>query len=116
MDGEICGGAASRAIDFSRRDPLGQGGDDRLHHCILDSEDIFQVPVVAFRPDVIARCGVDQLSGHPDPIAAPAHTSFDHVAHAELPADLGNVDRVSTKTKGGIARDHEQHVEAGLGG
>jgi hypothetical protein len=112
VDGHVGDRPAGRAYDLGGRDPLGQSRHDGLHHLVLDGENVLQVPVVALRPDVIARCGVDQLGGHPDTLAAAPHAAFDHVAHAELAADLRDVDRRAAKHEGGVAGDDEQQAEA----
>ena len=40
--------------------------------------------IEAFGPDVCAIGGVDELTGHADPIARLAHAAFEHVAHAQV--------------------------------
>ncbi len=60
---------------------------------------------------------VDQLAGDPHPAARPAHAALEHVAHAELAADLLHVDRPAAVGEARVARDHEQPAQAGqLGG
>ncbi len=58
----------------------------------LNAEDILDLAVVGFRPYVKAGVGLDQLCGHPDPPPLPADASFEHMAHAQVESDRGNVD------------------------
>ena len=51
---------------------------------------------------------IDQLRGHPDPVAGLAHAAFEHVADAERLGDLGHRDRRLLVNEGRIARDHMQ--------
>jgi len=53
--------------------------------------------------------GIDQLNSDADLVARPANASFQHIAHAQLAADLPRVDRLVPIGEGGVARDHE-HV------
>jgi hypothetical protein len=39
-----------------------------------------------------ARLGVDELAGDAEPLASLAHAAFQHVTHAQLAADLTDVD------------------------
>jgi hypothetical protein len=59
---------------------------DTSRHCdgdfVLDREDLIDITIVAFRPDVIACLRVNKLRGNANPVATSAHTAFDHVAHA----------------------------------
>ena len=57
-------------------------------------------------------CGVDELPGDAHAIAGLAHAAFEHVAHAELAADLLHVDRPALVGEGRIARDDEQPLDA----
>src|SRR5207237_1220046 len=40
------------------------------------------------------------------------HRAFEHVAHAELLADLLRIDGLALEGKGGVARDHEAVADA----
>ena len=53
--------------------------------------------------------GVDQLGSDADPVSRPLDASFQHIAHAQLAADLFGVDALALVGECGIARDHE-HV------
>ena len=47
-----------------------------------------------------------------DPVLVALHRAFQHIAHAELPADLPGVDVLALEAEGGIAGDHEAIVDA----
>ena len=66
--------------------------DDCVRDIILDGEYVSEVPVVAVRPDVRARHGVDQLSSDAHPIVDLPHAAFDHVADPQLATDLDHAD------------------------
>ncbi len=44
-------------------------------------------------------------------VAAP-HAAFEHITHAEIAADLLHVSGTATKDEAGIARNHEQPLDA----
>src|SRR4029434_8562661 len=64
-------------------------------HLILQIEDVFERAVVAVGPDVIACCGVNELSSDADAIAGLADASLQHISDAELAADLLQIDRLA---------------------
>ena len=63
-------------------------------------------------PQMRAGLGLDQLPGDPQRRARLSHAAFQHVAHAKLASDLPDVDRPALVGERGIARDHEQRLEA----
>ena len=99
---------ADRAPQLSFGDRRGERGRQCLRDLILHGEDVGQIAIVALGPDVISRFTFDQLRSDPDPIAGLAHAAFEHIAHAELPADLFHVDRTALVSKGGVPGDDEQ--------
>ena len=72
----------------------------RLHHprldrrdhvpddLVLQREQFREVAVVALGPEVMAGLGLDELSGHPDAVPRAPGAALEHVADAELAADL----------------------------
>jgi hypothetical protein len=87
----------SLLIRFHQRDAQRLGdptGDVRL-----DGEDVVELPVVGFRPEVVAIAGVDQLCRDPNPLALPPDTSLEHVAHTQLLADLCQIDIAALERK-----------------
>ena len=47
----------------------------------IPPEDVIKLAVVAFRPDVIASVGIDQLRSEPHPVASLAHATLYYVTH-----------------------------------
>ena len=67
--------------------------DDAARDLVLDSEDIFKLPVVVFSPEMTAGFGFEQRRRHPDAVAGFAHTAFEHVADPKLASDPAHIDR-----------------------
>jgi hypothetical protein len=61
-------------------------------HFVLQVKNILEPAVEAVCPQMRAGRGVDQLSGDADFIAGLADAAFKHITHAELAADLFDVD------------------------
>ena len=104
---------AQRAPLFRIRDSRSDGPGDRQRDLVLHCKYVGQITVVTLRPNVVAGLGVDELRGHANPLAAPAHAAFQHVAHAEFAPDLLHVDRIALVGEAGIAGDDEQRTAAG---
>src|SRR6516162_11767045 len=69
-----------------------QGGLDNAgdaeRHLILKIEDVLERTVEAVGPKMRAVCRVDQLRGDAHPTACFSYRAFEHIADAELAADL----------------------------
>ena len=90
--------------------------DNLLRHPILEIEQVFDLALEAIRPDMRHRRGIDELRGDANARAHPANAAFEHIAHAELAADLLHVDRAALVGEGRVARDDEQMPVAGQPG
>ena len=55
-----------------------QGSGDGLGDIVLDGEDVGELAVVAFGPEMIAVLCVDQLRGHADPASRAADAPFEN--------------------------------------
>ena len=55
---------------------------------------------------MVAVLGIDKLRVDPDPVAGLANAAFDHVARAQLFADLAHVGRSALVGECGVACDH----------
>ena len=55
---------------------------------------------------------IDHLGGHAHAVARLAHAAFEHIADAELAADLLHVDGAVLVNQGGVSRDDEQPLDA----
>jgi hypothetical protein len=60
-----------------------------------------------------AACCIDQLCVDAYPVSALSYRAFQHVADAELTADLLNIDRLALVREARIAGDNEQPADAG---
>jgi hypothetical protein len=86
-------------------------GDNGFRDLVLDRENVFQHPVVALGPNLIAGAGIDQLRGDSDALSPFADGPVEHVAHAELLTHLFQVDRLALEDEAGITGDdHEPPV------
>jgi len=94
------GGLRSDQLDTERvRDPA--------RDLVLQSEKINCVAVEPLRPKMRVGRGIDELGVDADLAAGPTDASFEHIAHAEVAANLLRVDRLIPVGERGIARDHE---------
>ena len=82
--------------------------DNRVRNLILQSEDVVQIAVVTFGPDVAVIGTIDQLRRDPDAPACFANASFEHVTYLELIGNLSHIDRFSLEGERSIARHHVQ--------
>ena len=57
--------------------------------------------------------GLDQLGGDPDPLRLGLQAALEHVAHAELAADLAHVDALALERLDGVAGDDQELAGAG---
>jgi hypothetical protein len=67
-----------------------------------------EVAVEAFRPQVPAALGVDELGGDAHAVAGFADAAFEHEAYAEVAPDLLYFDQAALVGEGGVAGDDEQ--------
>jgi len=108
---EIFGRTALRAQRFSLKQFRFNGGDHLLGDFILQSENIGQFAVVAIRPDMVARGGVNELRRDTHAVAALADTAFQDVTHAELTRSSFHIDGLALVGEGRVARDHKEPTQ-----
>ena len=87
-------------------------GDDRRHDLVLHGEDVLEIAVVAFGPEMVAGCGLDQLRGDAHPRAGLAHAALQDVGHAQTDAHILHVDRLALERERGVAGDDKERTEA----
>ena len=68
-----------------------KGARDCLGDVVLNGEDVGELAVVAFRPEVITILCVNELCGDADASARPTHAAFEDGADAERFGDLRDV-------------------------
>src|SRR4051812_28662627 len=83
-------------------------GRDAPRYFVLHCEDIGEVAVIALGPEMsVGRC-LDQLPGHPYPVAGLAHAAFENVAHSKFTADLLDAGRAALVGEARIPGDDKQ--------
>ena len=92
----ICREAAGRlGKDALLLEPgeLGSGGtDDAPRNIVLHRENVLELRVVGFRPEVPASFGIRQFNIDANAIARPADTASEEIARIEHAPDLGRCD------------------------
>ncbi len=107
----VVGPLALRPLVRGSLDAAGEGGNDRAGHFVLNGEDVLELAVIAFRPDVPVGLCVDQLHGDTDAIADLAHASLEHVFDVELAGNFLHLHRLALVHEGRVARDDEKVAE-----
>ena len=95
-----------RALVVAERNLQGRG--DLLAQLVLDGEDVFELAVVALRPQVVSGCRLDQLGGHAHPVGGLAHASFEYVSNAQVAAHFLDLDRRALVGEHRVAGDDEE--------
>jgi hypothetical protein len=68
-----------------------KGCCNSLRNLVLDSEDVFEVSIVALGPSMSASYGVDELRTDAKPVMVAANATFQHIAHAKFATDVAVV-------------------------
>src|SRR5437667_8599628 len=92
---EAAGWSANRTLPLGIGDRRGDCGGDCLGNLILDREDIGEIAVVPFGPNVVAALCLDQLACNPDAVARFAQAAFEHIANSQLAPNLLHVHRAA---------------------
>jgi hypothetical protein len=69
----------------------GEGGCNILRDVALYFEQVCCGAIVAFRPNIAARSGINELGGHSNLVATRLNAALKHVADAEIAADVSYV-------------------------
>ena len=109
---EALGRLALGALDLRLLELWRDRADDALGHPVLQLEDVLERAVEAVGPEMGAGRRIDELAGDAHAVRGLAHAAFEHVAHAELAADLPHVDGAALVGEARIAGDHEQPANA----
>ena len=110
---EVLGLAAPRQTALALTELAGERRHDPAGHLVLDLEDVREVAIEALGPEMMSGCRFHQLRRDPHPRACFADAPFQHVADAEVTADLLDARRLALVGHDRIARDHAQLLEAG---
>src|SRR5581483_9550012 len=88
------------------------GGDDLAGELILGAEQIGLVEFPPTGPQHPPGLAFRELQVEPQAVTALPETPGQHIAHAETPADFGQVRIVAAIGEAGIAGDDEESTEA----
>ena len=80
---------------------------DRARDLILHREHVLDLAIIALGPAMPAGGAVDELSCDADAIAGALNAALQDIAHAELLADLTEVNRPALVLKRRVPSDHE---------
>ena len=83
-----------------------------MHHLVLYSEDIHQIPIIALGPLVNSRLAVDQLDRHPHPIAGLAQVAGHQAPNAQCSPSRLRVARPVAELEGRDLPHHTKRAEA----
>ena len=105
---EAFGRLALCAFDFGAFKLMRDRADDALGDPILKLEDVVERAFIALGPEMAAGRCIDELSGNAHAVRRFADAAFQHIAHAQVAADLLHIDGPALVGEARIARDHEQ--------
>jgi hypothetical protein len=86
----IVGLLAGYGLFFLGRELDAQSLADAASDFVLDFEDVFQLAIVAFRPDRVTRLSADELGGDAQAIACATQAAAEDARGVEFAADLGS--------------------------
>ena len=76
----------------ARLGPRRQPDAERIRHgardLVLNGEEVIELRFEVPGPEVLVGSRIDELGGHPDPVAVRSQTSFQNMIDAQLPGDL----------------------------
>ena len=79
------------------------GGRNCLGDLVLNSENIDQIAVVSFSPQMVAGNDLDELGRDANAVPRTTHTAFQHIANAEFMCDPLHVNCTALVGKAGVA-------------
>ena len=91
---------------------IAQGVGEPRDDLVLHLQQIGPRGIELIRPKMGTAIGIDELGVDAHPVLVPPHRAFEHVAHAELLADLLGVYALALVGKGRVARDDEAAADA----
>ena len=90
-----------------------QHREHRARDLILDLEDVFDLPIIAFGPHTLACGAAHELGGNPQMITRLAYAAFEDGCYHELASDRGNIDGLAFEGKRRRPGDHVQSRSLG---
>lgn len=80
---------------------------DTVSDVILHGEDVANLAVIAFGPEMTAGYCVDELCADAQPLAAPAYAAFEDLTHAKVAGDLFHINCAALVDECRVAGDDE---------
>lgn len=88
------------------------GAGDLSRDPVLELEQVRARPLVAIRPQLLARLGIDQLHGDAQTIATTTNGALDHIGDPELGSHFADIDETTLVGEGRLAGDDEEIANA----
>src|SRR5215471_21800635 len=104
----IGGAAPAQPSLLALRQLNRERADDLLHNLVLGREDVGEIAIEPFRPQMPAAASIDELRRDAHAIAGLADAALEYEPHAQVAPDLLHFERPALVDEGGVARDHEQ--------
>jgi len=89
VGGEVLGGLGKRTVPLETGELYRCRADDASGDVVLHAEDILDLGVVRFGPDLPPGRGINQLGADANAIAGAANAALDQIPRVELAPDLG---------------------------
>jgi hypothetical protein len=89
VGGEVRGGFGKDAVPLETGELYHGRSDDASGDVVLHAEDVLDLGIICFGPDVSPGRGLDQLRVDPNAIAGAANATIEQVARVEQAPDLG---------------------------
>src|SRR5262245_17959902 len=86
---------------------------DRHRDFVLDLQDLLDIAVVSFSPDVSAGLRFDQPRADAQALTAPSDAAFDDVVSAEIETGPPSIEWLPLERERGASRNHEQRSMLG---
>jgi hypothetical protein len=104
---ETVGTLTRRTAAFRRDHLYVDGAGQSSRNLVLHVEEIGALLVEAFGPQMPSALGIDELRVEPHSPGCVLHAPLENIPHAQLVADLADVDWLVLISKSGAARDHK---------
>jgi len=104
---QIFGRPVQQAVVLGQIDVLFQSRDNFSGVFILQSKDIFHVPIIGFHPDRVPDSCINQLRSNPQLVPGFLQVAFKNVADAKFFSDIANIGCLAFVKEAGISRDYK---------
>jgi hypothetical protein len=101
------------ARDLNRRKFRRKHADNLRSHLILDSKDIYQLPIKSAGPKVRAVTTIDQPDSDANAIAGASYRTLSEVPHPKFMSDVLDINWLAFETTARIVRYYEQPAQPG---